>query len=64
MDAEQAKDILDKLAKGELKEYRITKNEFLDFREVLVKREDFKHFRGNAQHNGEVIYTYLEKARS
>ena len=64
MDAEQAKDILDKLAKGELNEYRITKNEFLDFREELVKREDFKHFRGNAQHNGEVIYTYLEKARS
>lgn len=38
--------------------------EFLAFREVLVNRDDFKHFRGNAQHNGVIIYTYLEEARS
>ncbi|KQU10982.1 hypothetical protein ASG65_12790 [Bacillus sp. Leaf13] len=64
MDAQEAKDVLDKLANGEMDEFRIKKEDFLGFREVLVKREDFKHFRGNAQHNGEIIYTYLEEARS
>ncbi|MBK5481396.1 hypothetical protein JFV29_05525 [Peribacillus sp. TH16] len=64
MDAQEAKDVLDKLANLEMDEFRIKKEDFLGFREVLVKREDFKHFRGNAQHNGEIIYTYLEEARS
>lgn len=64
MNAEEAKDVLDKLANREMDEFRITKEEFLAFREVLIKREDFKHFRGNALHNGEIIYTYLEDARS
>ncbi|KON68298.1 hypothetical protein ACFY5J_09315 [Peribacillus butanolivorans] len=64
MDAQEAKDVLDKLANREMDEFRIKKEDFLGFREVLVKREDFKHFRGNAQHNGEIIYTYLEEARS
>ncbi|MFD6440460.1 hypothetical protein ACFWDG_11750 [Peribacillus sp. NPDC060186] len=64
MDAQEAKDVLDKLANREMDEFRIAKEDFLGFREVLVKREDFKHFRGNAQHNGEIIYTYLEEARS
>ncbi|MFJ7747294.1 abortive phage infection protein [Peribacillus sp. NPDC097295] len=64
MDAEEAKLVLDKLANREMKEFRINKEDFLSFREVLVQRADFKHFRGNAQHNGEVIYTYLEEARS
>ncbi|MGE7602196.1 abortive phage infection protein [Peribacillus sp. NPDC097675] len=64
MDAEEARIVLDKLANREMKEFRIKKEEFLSFREVLVQRADFKHFRGNAQHNGEVIYTYLEEARS
>ncbi|MFF2286898.1 hypothetical protein [Peribacillus butanolivorans] len=64
MYAQEAKDVLDKLANREMDEFRIKKEDFLGFREVLVKREDFKHFRGNAQHNGEIIYTYLEEARS
>ncbi|MEK4535214.1 MULTISPECIES: hypothetical protein [Peribacillus] len=64
MDAQEAKDVLDKLANREMDEFRIKKEDFLGFREVLVKREDFKHFRGNAQHTGEIIYTYLEEARS
>ncbi|MCO0598439.1 hypothetical protein NGI46_13430 [Peribacillus butanolivorans] len=64
MDAQEAKDVLDKLANREMNDFRIKKEDFLGFREVLVKREDFKHFRGNAQHNGEIIYTYLEEARS
>ncbi|CAH0202875.1 hypothetical protein SRABI96_01974 [Peribacillus sp. Bi96] len=64
MNAEEAKDVLDKLANREMDEFRISKEDFLGFREVLVKREDFKHFRGNAHHNGEIIYTYLQEARS
>ncbi|MFJ7639300.1 abortive phage infection protein [Peribacillus sp. NPDC097264] len=64
MDSEEAKLVLNKLANREMEEFRINKEEFLSFREVLVQRADFKHFRGNAQHNGEVIYTYLEEARS
>lgn len=56
--------ILDQLANREIAEYKITKDFFMDFRKQLVKREDFKQFRGNAQHNGEVIYTYLDEPRS
>jgi hypothetical protein len=29
-----------------------------------VKREDFRHFRGVAQRGGDVLYQYLEEARS
>lgn len=64
MDTEEAKIILDKLANREMDEFKINKEDFLSFRKVLVERTDFKHFRGNAQHNGEIIYTYLEEARS
>lgn len=46
MNAEEAKEVLDKLANREMEEFRITKEEFLAFREVLVNRDDFKHFRG------------------
>lgn len=56
--------ILDQLANGEIKEYRVTKEDFMMFREQLVKREDFKHFRGEAKHNGAIIYTYLTEPRS
>ncbi|WP_285766735.1 hypothetical protein [Peribacillus sp. SI8-4] len=64
MNAEDAKEVLNKLANREMDEYRISKEDFLGFRKVLVNREDFRHFRGNAQHNGVIIYTYLDEARS
>lgn len=64
MDEILASDILDKLKSGELNQYLVTKEEFMEFRKVLVSREDFKHFRGIAKHNGEVIYQYLQEARS
>ncbi len=48
----------------EIKEYVVTKDVFYTFREVLVNREDFKHFIGNAQRGGQVIYTYSETPRS
>ncbi|QFT88543.1 hypothetical protein FIU87_07810 [Bacillus sp. THAF10] len=59
-----AQDILEKLRSGELSEYRVGKEEFMTFRTVLVQRDDFKHFRGIARHGGEVIYQYLQTARS
>lgn len=64
MDAQFVNEILNKLRDGELNEFHVTKEQFLAFRNVLVKREDFKHFRGIALHGGEVIYKYLQEPRS
>jgi hypothetical protein len=64
MNEQLINEILDKLRDGELSEYHVTNEQFLDFREVLVKREDFKHFRGIAERGGSVLYRYLAEARS
>lgn len=64
MNAEEITRILTELKNGELQEYLVKKEDFLDFRQVLVKREDFKHFRGIAQRGGDVLYQYLQEARS
>lgn len=55
---------LNMLQNGDIKDIVIEKNEFIAFREVLVQREDFKHFSGNAKQGGQVVYTYLNIARS
>jgi hypothetical protein len=64
MDEQKAIELLQQLRNGEVKELHITKEEFLPFRQVLVKQEDFKHFRGIAQRGGGVLYQYLEVPRS
>lgn len=64
MDEQKASMILDQLASGEIEECYIRKEEFLSFRNVLVNRPDFKHFRGIAQRGGDVIYQYTKEARS
>ncbi|PMC35235.1 hypothetical protein CJ195_19350 [Bacillus sp. UMB0899] len=64
MDKQMINDILNQLRDGELHEYYVTKEHFLPFREVLVAREDFKHFRGIAQQGGHVVYRYLNEPRS
>lgn len=64
MQEQEAKEILEKLANRELEEYRITKEDFLLFRQFLVQRADFKQFRGIAQAGGEVVYQYLDEPRS
>jgi hypothetical protein len=56
--------ILEQLKKGELSSYKVNKEDFLKFREVLVKHEQFKHYRGEAQQGGDIIYTYLAEQRS
>lgn len=61
---ERITDILNRLMTGELSEYYVRKEEFMAFRQILVKREDFKHFRGIAQRDGDVLYRYLQNPRS
>lgn len=56
--------ILQQLKEGEITSYKVIKEDFLKFRDVLVKHEDFKHFRGEAQQGGDIIYTYLAEKRS
>jgi hypothetical protein len=63
MDVHTARELLDRLASGELEEVLIRKEDFNVFREVLVKRNDFKHYRGLAQRGGDVIYQYLKTPR-
>ena len=58
------KQLLDQLRNKEIEQFEVTKEEFLAFREVLVKDPQFKHFRGEAQQGGNVIYTFLEIPRS
>lgn len=64
MDKEQAVRMLESLKNREVEEIFVSKQDFMAFREFLVKREDFKHFRGIAQRGGDVIFTYTEEARS
>lgn len=64
MDEKGINEILDRLKNGELAEYYVTNEDFLTFRKILVKRGDFKHFRGIAQRSGNVIYEYLQEPRS
>ncbi|MDI2589616.1 MULTISPECIES: hypothetical protein [unclassified Psychrobacillus] len=55
---------LNMLQSGDIDTLEISKEDYLAFREVLVKREDFKHFSGEAKQGGKIIYTYLQVARS
>lgn len=55
---------LEDLKEGNISSITIEKEKFLEFREVLILREDFKHFRGIAKQGGIVIYTYEKSARS
>ncbi|MEC3759087.1 hypothetical protein P9160_17175 [Bacillus halotolerans] len=55
---------IEQLRTGEIKELRVQKEHFLDFRAFLSKQDDFKHFRGIAQQGGDVVFQYLEQPRS
>ena len=55
---------LEDLKEGNVTSITIEKENFLEFREVLILREDYKHFRGIAKQGGIVIYTYEKSARS
>jgi len=64
MKEELVTEILDKLMTGELSEYFVNNEDFMAFRKVIVKRKDFKHFRGIGQRGGDVLYQYLKEPRS
>jgi len=64
MDEKKAADLLNKLRDGEISQLQVSKEDFSVFRPVLVKQEDFKHFRGVAQQGGDVFYTYMSQPRS
>ena len=64
MTEEEALEILENLRDGQPEEYLITKNEFLSFRQVLIKQEDFKHFRGIAKRGGDVLFQYFKEPLS
>ncbi len=64
MNEQFVNEILNKLMCGELSEYLVKNEQFLEFRTTLIKREDFKQFRGIALHGGDVLYRYMEVARS
>jgi hypothetical protein len=56
--------LIDALRNKEVEEIRVEKDDFLSFRAILVKQPDFKHFRGIAEHGGNIRYQYLETPRS
>lgn len=64
MNEERVQELLNQLKNGQLSEYLVSKEEFLPVRNVLVQREDFKHFRGIAQRGGAVLYRYIDTPRS
>lgn len=64
METAAIEQVLNSLQSKEIDSFRVGKSDFLSFRAVLVKREDFKHFRGIAEIGGDVTYKYLEEARS
>lgn len=54
-------EMLEQLKNDGLESIKIEKEDFLEFRKVLIERPDFKHFRGVAHHHGITIYTYTEE---
>ena len=61
---ENYKNMIEQLKNREINSIEIKKEEFLQFREHLVKDEKFKQFRGEAKQGGNVIFTYLDTPRS
>lgn len=64
MEKELIKEMIEKLRSGQITEWYVHKEAFLEVRAVIVALDDFKHFRGIAQRSGDVIYQYLQEARS
>ena len=60
----QYEQILQELKEGIHSSVTISKEDFLSFREILIAREDFKHFKGIAKQGGSIVYTYELESRS
>lgn len=63
MDEKTINEMIEKLVRGELDEIYVEKKDFMSFRNVIVNRPDFKHFRGTALRGGDVIYEYMDEPR-
>ena len=61
---EKYKLMLNQLRNGEVSSIEINKVEYLQFREVLVKDTQFKHFRGEAKQGGNIVFTFSEVPRT
>ncbi|CAN7452645.1 hypothetical protein [Rossellomorea sp. LjRoot5] len=55
---------LQSLRTREVEEIMVLKEDFLAFRSVLVKQDDFKQFRGIAKQGGNILFQYLDTPRS
>ena len=58
------KAMLNQLKNGEVTSLLIKKEEFLQFREHLLKDDKFKYIRGEAKQGGDVVYTMLKEPRA
>ncbi|WP_442916935.1 hypothetical protein [Lysinibacillus sp. 54212] len=56
--------LINQLRNGEIKSVDIKKSDFLSFREILIKDDEFKHFRGEAKQGGNIVFTFLQNPRS
>ncbi|MBM4764332.1 hypothetical protein [Bacillus sp. B15-48] len=64
MNREDITAALEQLKNGTIEEFYVPKIDFLPVRNVLINREDFKHFQGIAQRGGDVVYKYTKSPRS
>ncbi|WP_046175209.1 hypothetical protein [Domibacillus indicus] len=64
MTPEEAVQSIENLRNETIKILRVQKEDFLSFRQELIKQQDFKHFRGIAKHGGHVEYEYMKIPRS
>ncbi|GCF95425.1 hypothetical protein NRIC_33160 [Enterococcus florum] len=49
---------IQQLRNGDISEFTVTRDDFFLFREVWLKQEDRKCFRGIAGHDGVIVYVY------
>lgn len=56
--------LINQLKNGDIKQIEIIKSDFLPFREILIKDNQFKHFRGEAKQGGNIVFTFLQNPRS
>lgn len=52
--------VIEKLRNGEIEQFEVTKEEFPQFREVLMRQKDKAQIRGEAKKGGGVVYTHVK----
>lgn len=61
---ENFENLIEQLRNRQVESITIKKEQFEQFRQIIITLPDFKHFRGEAKQGGNVIFTYLENPRS